>query len=127
MSEVPAIDPDIAVHIDPVEFHKHLLSAPDFRRGKGAAIPPDSSWQIAAAAAGWIGLCVRPFNAPIVRQAYDTPDRVIEIRFVSTGWIAPNELPAEVRAELLTRLIGGSQQRRVGKKNGQDTGPRGKK
>ena len=97
MPEVLAVDPDIAVHIDPVKFHEYLLPAPGFRCGEGAAIPADSSWQVAAAAAGRVGLGVRAFNAPIVRQIHGAPGCVIEIGFVSTRWIALDELPAKVR------------------------------
>ena len=100
-----AVDPDIAVLIDAVELHQHLLSLPVLRRGEGPAIPADARRQRAAGAARRVALRVRPFDAPVVGQVQFAPAGVIEGGLFGARRVALVEPPAKIRRETLFAAV----------------------
>ena len=77
----------------------------DFRRDECPAIPSNSGRQGTTAAAGLVGLCVWPFNAPTVRQIHAPPSGIIEAGLVRVRHVALDELPAKIVSETLTMLV----------------------
>ena len=92
-SEELAVDPDLAVHINPVELDDDLLAG-GVRKRETFPIPADAVREKAVIAVALRRRRERAFDAPVVRQVEGAPVGVIELGLLGRRLVAQMEAPA---------------------------------
>ncbi len=78
MAKMEAVNPDVAIGHDTIKLEEHSPPRIIFGQVKVLAIPADAVRQEATGPAGAIGFREWPLDAPVVRDIYRAPRRVVE-------------------------------------------------
>ena len=89
----PAVDPDLAVHIDAVELHGHALRV---RGPEMLAVPADPAGQGSAVDSGRVGPGEFSLDTPVVGEVQAAPGGVVEGGLRLRRVVPEPEQPAEI-------------------------------
>src|SRR5207247_4419880 len=101
-TQMNAVDPDVAVHVDAVELERRDAAARTGRHPERRAVPADSRGEVAAAPARRGVLGGRPFDTPIVRQVQAAPQVVVERGPLDAGRVPERESPVRIHGQALS-------------------------
>src|SRR5580658_5006695 len=98
VAQMMAVDPDVAVLVDAVEFDRNDFAAPGRRDTELLAVPTDSGWHVAAGASGGRMLIDWPLDAPVMWQVKRSPIHIFEGRLFGSRCIVSDKPPSKVEA-----------------------------
>ena len=107
------------VLVHAVELNANALALPAGLCLKSFSIPTRTCRKESSSPRGWVILLGCSFDAPVVREVHGSPGSVVERRRLRAAWISEEELPVEVRCELLPRGLRCSNRHRGNRGRGQ--------